>query len=68
MTFKDKSIVFEINGGPKKRQKWYKHIDVGMNGTDNPIGGPDTSLSAHGSMVTLQFDCSVPDYRRTGSR
>ena len=61
VVFKDKAIIFEINGGPKKHQKWYKHIDVGMNGTESPIGGPDTSLNAHGSMVTLQFDGPVPE-------
>ena len=59
--FKEKAIVFEINGGPKKREKWYQHIEVGMNGAGSNIGGPDKSLNAHGSMVTLQFDGPVPE-------
>jgi len=58
---KDKTIVLEINGGPKKHQKWYKHIQVGMGGGMTNVGGPDTSLSAHGSMVTLEFDNYVPE-------
>jgi hypothetical protein len=59
--FKEKAIVFEINGGPKKREKWYRHIEVGMNGAGSNIGGPDKSLNAHGSMVALEFDGPVPE-------
>jgi hypothetical protein len=32
-----------------------------MNGGMTPVGGPDTSLNAHGSMVTLEFDNYVPE-------
>ena len=28
----EKSIAFEINGGPKKKEKWYQHVQVGMGG------------------------------------
>jgi len=27
IVFKEKSIYFEINGGPKKKTKWYQHIE-----------------------------------------
>ncbi len=60
---KDKNIILEINGGPKKHQKWYQHIQVGTGGGTTPIpGGPSPqSLDAHGSMVTLEFDKYVPE-------
>lgn len=60
----DKDIVLEINGGPKKKGKWYQHIQVsGGGGASAPLpGGPSPqSLDAHGSMVTLEFDRYVPD-------
>ena len=60
---KDKNIILEINGGPKKHQKWYQHIEIGAGGGTTPIpGGPSPqSLDAHGSMVTLEFDKYVPE-------
>lgn len=59
----DKNIVVEINGGPKKKQKWYQHIELGAGGATTPLpGGPSPqSLDAHGSVVTLEFDKFVPD-------
>jgi len=60
---KDKEIVLEINGGTKKRQKWYQHIEISGAGASTPIpGGPSPqSLDAHGSSVTLEFDKYVPE-------
>jgi hypothetical protein len=60
---KDKQIILEINGGPKKRQKWFQHISVGGSGGETPIpGGPSPqSLDAHGSMIVLEFDNYVPE-------
>ena len=26
---KESAIVLEINGGPKKKEKWYQHVQVG---------------------------------------
>ena len=57
----DDKIVFEINGGPKKKEKWYNHIQIsGASGgtTVNPNG--DQNLNARGSSVTLEFDKYVP--------
>src|SRR5437016_635174 len=28
--FQDKQIIFEINGGGKRKTKWYEHLEVGM--------------------------------------
>lgn len=59
---KDKSIVFDINGGGKKHQKWYQHISVGTGGGTVPVGGgAPKSLEATGSSVTLEFDKYVPE-------
>jgi len=60
----DKDIVLEINGGPKKKGKWYQHIQVsGGGGASTPLPGTPSpqSLDAHGSVVTLEFEKFVPD-------
>jgi hypothetical protein len=59
---KDKTIVFDLNGGGKKKQKWYQHVSVGANGTMAPVGGgAPQSLDVTGSTVTLAFDKYVPE-------
>jgi hypothetical protein len=58
---KEKSILFEINGGGKKHEKWYQHVELGGNGQTAPIGGAPKSLEAKGSSVTLEFDKYVPE-------
>jgi hypothetical protein len=58
---KEKSIVFEINGGSKKHEKWYQHVSVGMDGHSAPVGGAPKSLEAKGSQVTLEFDKYIPE-------
>jgi hypothetical protein len=61
---KEKEIIFEINGGPKKKGKWYQHIQVsGNGGASAPLPGTPSpqSLDAHGSVVTLEFDKYVPE-------
>jgi hypothetical protein len=60
IVFKEKSIYFEINGGPKKKTKWYQHIEVsGMGGS---TGGVDPSQAQPtGAAVTLEFKKHVPE-------
>ena len=60
ITFKPKEIVFEINGGGKKRSKWYQHLEVGIGGTTTPIAQQPPVL-AYGSWVTLVFPGKVPN-------
>jgi hypothetical protein len=61
--FKEKSIIFEINGGPQKKKKWYEHIQVsGMGGTMQP-GQPNDETNIRGSFVELAFDKFVPDLK-----
>src|SRR4051812_44316247 len=58
---KDKSIVFDINGGPQKKKKWYEHITVsGMGGSVTP-GQPTDETNVRGSSLELTFDKFVPD-------
>ena len=61
VVIKDSAIVFEINGGPKKRGKWYQHLQVGVGSATTTVGGAPKSLEAKGSQVTLAFDKYVPE-------
>ena len=56
----EKSIYLEINGGPKKKTKWYQHIQIaGMGGS---TGGVDpNSAQPTGAAVTLEFKKHVPE-------
>jgi hypothetical protein len=57
--FHEKTIVFEINGGPKKKSKWYNHVQIsGMGGSTAP---QDTGQPATGAAMTLQFNKHVPE-------
>ena len=59
---KDKSITLELNGGARKKGKWYQHLEVGGMGGMTPVARPDPDqLNSHGSMVTLEFDKFVPE-------
>src|ERR1035437_9348027 len=48
-----KAIVFEINGGGKKKTKWYDHVEVGVGNTTQPIN--QNTQTPTGSAITLQF-------------
>ena len=62
VVIKDRTIIVEINGGPKKKKKWYQHIEAGVGSTGNTIPiAPDNSENAKGSFVALMFDHAVPD-------
>lgn len=57
---KDRYIHFEINGGPKKKTKWYQHIQVvGMGGAAQVP--TDDNANPRGSFVDLHFDHFVPE-------
>lgn len=58
---KGNSIRLEINGGPKKKKKWYEHVQVsGMGGTMSPTS-PDSKVNPRGSSLTLVFPDYVPE-------
>lgn len=59
---KDKSIYFEINGGPVHRQKWYQRIQVqGAGGSSVPLAPSDSNANPRGSYVDLVFPKYVPE-------
>ncbi len=60
--FKGHNILFEVNGGPRKKTKWYQRIEVGGMGGMTPITPQDPNAQAvHGSSVLLTFDKFVPE-------
>jgi hypothetical protein len=64
ITFREKAIYIEINGGPKKKTRWYNRIEItGMGGG---VGGADPNQGqATGSAVTLEFKKHVPEMTGT---
>ena len=60
IVFREKSIYFEINGGPKKKTKWYQHVQIsGMGGS---TGGVDPNQAqATGAALTVEFKKHVPE-------
>jgi hypothetical protein len=62
LVIREKSIYLELNGGPKKKTKWYQHISVGVGGSGGsttPINGDEKQ--ATGAAFTLQFNKHVPE-------
>jgi hypothetical protein len=62
--FKQKSIIFEINGGPERKKKWYEHIEIDAMGGGYTPGQNQQStenLNMHGSFVQLAFDNYIPN-------
>ncbi len=57
---KESRIVFEINGGPKKKKKWYQRIQFSAAGgtTQAP---QDPAEFSRGSALTLEFKGDVPE-------
>jgi hypothetical protein len=60
LAFRDKEILFEINGGGKKKVKWTDRIEIGMGSRTTPLTAPD-GKKPEGSFVTLKFDSKLPD-------
>jgi hypothetical protein len=61
IVFHEKSIYLEINGGPKKKTKWYQHIQIsGMGGS---TGGVDPNQVAQptGAAMSIEFKKHVPE-------
>ena len=61
--FKGSSVIFEINGGPVKRKKWYERIEVGAGGAGVTPGDRNPQVdntNARGSYVMLNFKDYIP--------
>ena len=60
IVFHEKSIYLEINGGPKKKTKWYQHVEImGMGGS---TGASDPNQAQPtGAAFSLEFKKYVPE-------
>jgi len=55
-------ILFELNGGPKKKKKWYEHIQGGVSGVPTVTKTPDRPPeNPRGTLLTLAFKDFVPE-------
>ena len=60
IVFHEKSVYVEINGGPKKKTKWYQHITIsGVGGSAAPMDSNQAQPT--GAALTLQFEKYVPE-------
>jgi hypothetical protein len=59
IVFREKAIYLEINGGPKKKQKWYQHIEVGVGGGSSPVDS--NQVKSTGAALTIEFKKHVPE-------
>lgn len=59
--FRHSKIVFEMNGGGKKKRKWYQNIEIGMGGSGGVRQNTPQEAAATGSLIALDFGGPVPD-------
>jgi hypothetical protein len=58
----DDRIVFEVNGGGKKKKKRFlERVQVGAGGGTRPIANPTVQAPPEGSYVTIKFEKVVPN-------
>lgn len=53
-------IVFDLNGGPDRKHKWLRHIEIGNSNSTSPIVQDDPQDPV-GSRFTLSFEGEVPE-------
>ncbi len=62
IVFHDKSVYLEINGGPKKKTKWYQHVTIGgMGGSMTPGANDPNQAQPTGAAFSLEFKDHVPE-------
>jgi hypothetical protein len=61
IVFHEKTVYLEINGGPKKKSKWYDHISVGMGGGAGMGSTDPNQAQPSGAAMTLEFKNYVPE-------
>ncbi len=55
-------ILFELNGGPKKKKKWYDHVQVGVSGVPTVTKTPEQPPeNPRGTLLILAFKDFVPE-------
>ena len=58
--FKSNQVIFELNGGGRSGKKWYQHIEISAGGVE-PIAQPQSTVSAFGSSVTVDYGQALPN-------
>jgi len=53
-------ILFELNGGPTRKKKWYDHVDVGVSGV-GVSPPPPPADNPRGTLLILAFKGFVPE-------
>ena len=61
VVIKENFIRFEINGGPIKKEKWYRRIQIDGAPPPTQADPSDASSTGRGSFVDLCFDKYVPE-------
>ncbi|MDD5544040.1 MAG: hypothetical protein PHX83_12775 [Acidobacteriia bacterium] len=59
--FRNREILFEINGGGKKKGRWTDHLQLSVGGVGGPASRTDPQAAATGSSVLLRFEGDVPN-------
>jgi hypothetical protein len=54
-------ILFELNGGPKKKKKWYDHVQVGVMGMPTSAPTQEKPDNPQGTLLILAFQGFVPE-------
>jgi len=54
-------IIFEVNGGGRKKRHYLEHIQIGAGGGSTPVARPTAQAPPKGSYVTIKFGHGVPD-------
>lgn len=53
-------IVLDLNGGPDRKHKWLRHVQIGTSTNSSPIV-PDDPVEPVGSRLTLLFKDDIPE-------
>jgi hypothetical protein len=61
ITFQEKEIIFEINGGGRHKSKWYDHVEVGMDPNMTVPLNQGAATTPTGSSITLIFPQKLQD-------
>jgi len=62
IVFHEKSIILQLNGGPKRKGKWYNHVSIGVGGSGGSMSPLDTNQAEPtGAEFTLQFNKQIPE-------
>jgi len=60
VTIDNDKLVFEINGGLKRKGGWRDHVQIGMGGSTSPISTQQNSSAPGGTNIALLFNKPIP--------